>query len=178
VWPALTRDQKLSIKDRLQEILSTLRSIRRNPEQPLGGLHGEGCKDFRRNLRHTNNPIHTVEQHDDFLFSNARFGSQLYLGLLRKFALGTSSQVCLSHGDIRPDNIIVQEEETGIRVVSGIIDWEFSGFYPCHYESTKATNCLGTDETSDWYEYLPELLSPVTWGRRWLLDYLLDRLLE
>ncbi|KIW62840.1 hypothetical protein PV04_10970 [Phialophora macrospora] len=29
VWPALTRDQKLSIKDKLQQIVSTLRSIRR-----------------------------------------------------------------------------------------------------------------------------------------------------
>ena len=177
-WPQLMIDQKLSIMDQLERILLNLRSISRPSGLPLGGVNGEGCKDLRRNVRRSKDPIYSVEQFDDFLFSNIRVGSKIFVSFLRKFTREPSSQICLSHGDVRPDNIMVERDDNGIYVISGLVDWEFSGFYPSHYESTKATNCLSTDETSDWYSYLPSCLSPYTWPRRWLLDFVLGWLIE
>lgn len=177
-WPQLTIDQKLSVMDQLGRIFLTLRSTNCPPNSPLGGLTGEGCKDLRRNVRRSKGPIYSVEQFDDFLFSCVRYGSNSYLKFLRKFTCETSSKVCLSHGDVQQDNIMVQRNDNGVYEISGLLDWEFSGFYPSHYESTKATNCLSTNETSDWYDYLPSCLSPYTWPRRWLLDYVLGRLIE
>ena len=164
--------------NQLEGIFSHLRSVERPPNTPLGGVEGEGCKDLRRNVRRSKGRIDSVEQYDEFLFSNVRYGSPKYLDFLRGFQLKTSNQVCFSHGDVRPDNIIVQRGQDGKYDVSGIVDWEFSGFYPGHYECSKVTTCLSTDETSDWYERLPPSLSPFAWPVRWLLDYVLGGLLE
>ena len=178
IWPQLTVDQKLSVKDQLETVLTDLRSIKWPPNAPLGGVQGEGCKDLRRNIRRSNSLIFSLEQFDDFQFSNLRYGSKFFVEFLRKFASGSSCRVCFSHGDVRPANIMVQKNVDGQFEISGLLDWEFSGFYPEHFESTKVTNCLGTDETSDWYNYLPSCLSPHTWPRRWLLDYVLGRHLD
>lgn len=178
VWPQLQAQQKVSFMSQLGKIICDLRSVACPPNQPLGGVAGEGCKDARRHIRQNKTPIFTVAEHYSFLFSYAHFGSEIYLNLLRSLAGDDPEQVCLSHGDIRPDNIIVQQSEDGSYTISGLIDWEFGGFYPSHYECTKATNCLGTDETSDWYSYLPSCIAPSQQAQRWLLDYVLERLLE
>lgn len=178
VWPQLQAQQKVSFMSQLSRIICDLRSVPCPPNQPLGGVAGEGCKDARRHVRQNKTPIYTVAEHDSFLFSHAHFGSEIYLNLLRSLAGDDPEPICLSHGDIRPDNIIVQQSEDGSYTISGLIDWEFGGFYPSHYECTKATNCLGTDETSDWYSYLPSCIAPRHQAQRWLLDYVLERLLE
>lgn len=54
--------------------------------------------------------------------------------------------------------------------MTGIIDWEYAGFYPEYYESTKVTNCLATNEDSDWYLFIPECVSPLRNAQKWLLD--------
>lgn len=160
VWPHLGVQEKGSMMAELELILYKLRSINCPPNQPLGGVAGEGCKDLRRHVRRNSSPIYTAADHDNFLFSNVRFGSDIYITLLRSLATDGAGEICLCHGDIRPDNILVQQGEDGIYTLCGLVDWEFSGFYPSHYESTKATNCLGTNETSDWYGYLPPCISP------------------
>lgn len=178
VWSNLTAQQKGSLMTELDLILCNLRSISCPPNQPLGGVAGEGCKDLRRHVRRISSPIYTIAEHDDFLFSKARFGSEVYRKFLRSLVPDEPEKVCLSHGDVRPDNIIAQQDEKGLCTISGLVDWEFSGYYPSYYESTKATNCLGTDELSDWYSYLPPCISPRQQSQRWLLDYVLGRLLE
>ncbi|EXJ82312.1 hypothetical protein A1O3_06125 [Capronia epimyces CBS 606.96] len=178
VWSNLTPQQKNSLMAELELILRNLRSISCPQNQPLGGVAGEGCKDLRRHVRRNSSPIYTVAEHDNFLFSKALFGSETYLNLLRSLATDEPAKICLSHGDIRPDNIIVQQKENSFFTISGLVDWEFGGYYPSHYESTKATNCLGTDEMSDWYSYLPPCISPSRQAQRWLLDYVMGWLLE
>lgn len=178
VWSTLRVQEKVSLMTELERILRNLRSIGHRQNQPLGGIAGEGCKDLRRHVRRTWSPIYTVAEYDNFLFSKVRFGSETYIDLLRSLAPSGAGERCLSHGDLRPDNIIVQQDKEGFYTISGLIDWEFSGIYPSHYESVKATNCLGTNETSDWYSYLPPCISPSRQPQRWLLDYVIGWLLE
>jgi hypothetical protein len=45
-------------------------------------------------------------------------------------------------------------------MVSRILDWEYSGFYPDYHESVRCTNCPSPYEEDDWFFYLPECVSP------------------
>ena len=79
-----------------------------------------------------------------------------------------------SHGDIRTGNIMVQQDTdiSGDYVVTGIIDWEDSGFYPPYYECTGLTRTLSLVDEDDWYLHLPESVSPSKFPVRWLVNQL------
>ncbi|KAI9761007.1 MAG: hypothetical protein M4579_001270 [Chaenotheca gracillima] len=138
----------------------------------LGGVAGEGCKDLRRNLRHSAKPITSIEAFEDLQFSNPHFGGSVFIKFLRRLPHPGSSESVFTHGDVRPANIMVKFTKDGHYLVTGIIDWENSGFYPEHYESTKITNCMATNEEWDWYLFLPPCISPVRYPTSWLLDRL------
>lgn len=58
-----------------------------------------------------------------------------------------------SLGDIRTDNIMGKQNpgSSGQYVVTGIIDWEDSGFYPPYYECSVLTRTLSLVNEKDWY---------------------------
>ncbi|KAJ3542100.1 hypothetical protein NM208_g4033 [Fusarium decemcellulare] len=58
-----------------------------------------------------------------------------------------------THGDLNPANIIVRGDE-----IVGIIDWEFSGWYPHYWEYT-STWCSGITRT-EWQDLLGSFLEP------------------
>ncbi|KAL4937125.1 hypothetical protein BDV06DRAFT_216137 [Aspergillus oleicola] len=134
----------------LDKILIDLRSLPFTPGTPLGGIGGEGCKDVRRHLRRSGNT---------FL---------LLMNELRPPA--SSCRIVFTHGDLRRDNIIVEMAEDHSYVVTGLIDWEYSGFYPEYYEAAKSTNCLSPYEEDDWYLFLPDCVLPKRYAHWWLLD--------
>ncbi|EEU37261.1 uncharacterized protein NECHADRAFT_92249 [Fusarium vanettenii 77-13-4] len=59
----------------------------------------------------------------------------------------------LTHGDLNPSNILVRGDE-----IVGIIDWEFSGWYPHYWEYTSAW-CTQTMST-EWQNLLGDFLEP------------------
>lgn len=78
-----------------------------------------------------------------------------------------------THGDVRTANIMVEKDaESNHYTVTGIIDWEDSGFYPAYHESTVITQNLSPIEDDDWYLYLPQSISPSEFPIRWLVDRL------
>ncbi|OAL43414.1 hypothetical protein IQ07DRAFT_299677 [Pyrenochaeta sp. DS3sAY3a] len=159
------------VQAQLNDIFVDLRSLTRPDETPLGGVAGEGCQDLRRHVRRTRDPIWTTEEFDNWQFSNPHFGSPIYIETLRRLSPPLSRKHVFSHNDLRPENIIVKLEE-GQCFVAGIIDWQYSGFYPEYYESTKVMNGLSTNEDSDWYLFIPEVISPLQNAQKWLLDAL------
>lgn len=58
-----------------------------------------------------------------------------------------------THADLNPCNILLRGD-----TVVGIIDWEFSGWYPHYWEYT-ATR-LGNIMRTNWLEALPDFLDP------------------
>ena len=178
VWKSLSQIQKISIQEQLDVILLKLRSIPYPAGMSLGGVGGEGCKDLRRNLRHNADPINSLDAFEDFRFSNPRFGGSVYINLLRQLVPTPSQNVVFTHGDLRPDNIVVQLSEEGHYIVTGLIDWEYSGFYPDYYEATKVTNCMSPNEENDWYLFIPPCISPKMFHDKWLVDRLWDRHVE
>ncbi|KAL5343545.1 kinase-like domain-containing protein [Aspergillus crustosus] len=104
------------------------------------------------------------------LLRGYRSGGDTFVSLMRELCPPTSScRIVFTHGDLHPDNITV--EMAGDRyIVTGLIDWEYSGFYPEYYEAAKSTNCLSPYEEDDWYLFLPDCVSPKRYAPRWLLD--------
>ncbi|KAE8382903.1 kinase-like domain-containing protein [Aspergillus bertholletiae] len=173
VWSILNSSQKASIKEQLAAILLDLRSIPFTPGTPLGGVGGEGCKDIRRHLRRSEAPILSASDFEDFLYTGSHEGGQVFVELLRQLAppisAPSSPAIVFTHGDLRPNNIAVtMKDDTW--VIVGLIDWEYSGFYPEYYEAVRCTNCLAPYEDNDWFLFLPDCVSPKAYAHWWLLD--------
>lgn len=172
VWQVLDSDQKASVRDRLETILTKLRSLPYVDGRPLGGVAGEGCKDARRHLRRSDKPIKTLGEFEDFMFSSSRPGGLVFVELLRQLSpcLSSPPNIVFTHGDLRPDNITVEIVDRNRCVVTGILDWEYSGFYPDYYEAVRCTNCLSSCEDNDWFLFLPDCNSSKRYTHWWLLD--------
>lgn len=174
VWSSMTISQKSSIKNQLGTIMTDLRSLPYPTGTPLGGVQGEGCKDIRRHLRRSNGPITDLSDFEDFLLNGPQRGGNVFAELVRQLTPPTqppsSPAVVFTHGDLRPDNILVDKANDSGWLVTGLIDWEYSGFYPEYYESVKCTNCLAPYEESDWFLFIPDCISPKTYAHWWLLD--------
>lgn len=175
-WPTLDHDQKSSIQHQLEDILCRLRSLRHPDGHPLGGVGGEGVKDHRREQYRSDKVINTGAEFEDFQFSIPHGGSESYIRFLRSFLPPPMQSSVFTHGDFRQDNImvVINANEDSV-MISGIIDWEDSGFYPDYHESMKATNNMTAAEEDDWYQFLPPCIAPTSYGLRWLVDRLWDR---
>ena len=160
VWADLATDQKASVRGRLDAIFRDLKAMHFPRGMPLGGVSGEGCKDQKRHLRRSTVPIFDVKDFEAFQFSNPKYGSMAFVNFLRSFTFRSSHQIVFTHGDLRPENVIVEITEENRCIVISLIDWEDSGFYPEYHEATKITNCLATNEDRDWFLFLPPCVSP------------------
>ena len=178
IWTELTDDSKSSIRDQLDVIFRDLRSIKLPCSTPFGGVASEGCKDQRRHLRRSIQPIFNLQEFETFVFSDSKYGSATFIDFLRGFVSQRPAEIVFTHGDLRPANILVKLTEDGRYIISGIVDWEDSGFYPDYHEARKITNCLATNEDGDWFRFIPSCISPHSYPSEWLLDYVWGRHLE
>jgi hypothetical protein len=173
VWHTLDSCQKTSLSNQLNTILADLRTLPYTEGTSLGGVAGEGCRDLRRHVRTSETPITSLEDFETFLFSSSHPGGNVFVKFLCQlspsFTNRSSPRIVFTHGDIRPDNIMVELADNKY-MISGILDWEYSGFYPDYYESVRCTNCLSPYEEDDWFLYLPKCVSPNTYAQWWLLD--------
>ncbi|KAK2855645.1 hypothetical protein FQN49_004991 [Arthroderma sp. PD_2] len=177
-WPNLTHEDKMSIQRQLDDIFRRLRTLRQDDGHPLGGVCGEGVKDLRVDECSTFKDITTAAEFSSLQFSPRHYGSTTYVKFLRSllnYDRSTSKHGSVfSHGDFRTDNIMVKRDpdNNDRYVVSGIIDWEYGGFYPEYYECTALSRCMTVIDENDWYLYLPQSISPSQFPVRWLVDRL------
>jgi hypothetical protein len=179
-WPKLSCREKSSIQHQLDGIFRRLRNIRPDDgnNAVLGGVCGEGVKELRVDECALFKDITTTTQYYELQFSAAHHGSATYVKLLRSFLekncdANLGQKVVFTHGDVGTDNIMVKKDPDGSGyVVTGIIDWEDSGFYPAYHECTVLTRTLSLVDYNDWYLYLPESISPLRYPVRWLVDRL------
>jgi aminoglycoside phosphotransferase len=174
-WSALSQTEKSSIQQQLEDIFSRLRSLQPD-NQNIGGVHGEGAKESRINEIALFKDIRTPQQFSDLQFSARHHGSNAYVDFLRSFLQNEDPSMLRSvftHGDLRTANIMVkQDPHVDRHTITGIIDWEDSGFYPAYYEATALTRTLSPIDEDDWYFYLPRSISPSEFPMRWLVDRL------
>lgn len=149
-WPRLSVTKKQDISSQIGVAFSILCSTLRLPEIPLGGVNGKKCKDIRRHIRHSTRPTMTVKELEEFLFSEPQIGRNVYIKFLKGFLLDVPEcKYVFTHSYLRSANIRVQGDGEGNWKVSGIIDWELSGFCPEYSEDLKMANNLGNIEHTD-----------------------------
>jgi len=152
--------------------------VQKPDDAPFRGVEGEGCKNTRRHTRKSDGPINNIQDFCQFLYGQPKSGSPIYLEILSRLSKNneTFEEPCVfTHRDIHMENIVVLYcNSTEKWRLSGVLDWEISGFYPIWYESIQATNNLSTNEYSDWYSYLPTILALQRQPLSWLLDRLYD----
>ncbi|KAJ5436987.1 hypothetical protein N7445_007872 [Penicillium cf. griseofulvum] len=91
---------------------------------------------------------------------------------IRSFLSGMlpqSHRILFTHGDIRPQNVMVKDGN-----VVAIIDWELSGWYPEYWEFAEALLTWGWQ--SDWTDYLTQILQPYH-AEFFMHSFLIEKLL-
>jgi hypothetical protein len=132
--------------------------------------------------RHSTSTIHSEDEFNDFLLTSPHTRTAPNRVRWLRSMLRTDHRIVFTHGDFHPRNIMVVDmhdphaavgatSDTDIEV-SGIIDWDTSGFYPEYWEELKALNTRSPCDPSDWWEHL----LPCILGHE--KDIVLDRLIE
>jgi hypothetical protein len=173
VWDNLTDRNKTSIQHELNEIFLKLRKLKKNSAQQLGGLDGEGVKnDFMFGHR-SSEVMTTAAEFKDFQFPACPRASKSWVAFLRSFLPATSEDCVFTHGDVWMANIMVKPSgNNDDYIVSGIIDWENSGFYPESQESIRVLSGLTRYTETDWHKYVPPCISPKSYPVHWLVHRL------
>jgi aminoglycoside phosphotransferase len=165
-WEDMSTEDKHKITSQLVHYISQLRSL--EPQQPInfGSVVNGICRDVRREQRQCRF-ITSEQQFNDFLGDfTLRRDSQKVRMLLS--SLRDNHKILLTHGDLHPRNIMVQGS-----TVTGIIDWEYGGWYPEYWEFLKGLNSFDpSEECQDWWEYLMCITGE--YRCEWAIDSALD----
>lgn len=161
VWRDMTAADQAAIKDQLRAQLARMRAC---TEPVIGRMGGKPTRNVYDGPRGTAfGPFADEEAFDSWCLARVRrlplvrsIWKWLLSGEREKRGVGGGGDVgagrfVLTHGDLTPRNIIVQGN-----VVTGIIDWELSGFFPEYAEYAFARLCHGHEEW--WIPVLEELL--------------------
>lgn len=173
-WPKLTYENKVLVQHQLNGIFSRLRMLKRESGHRLGGVSGEGVRDNHRESHRSDKVIITTAEFEDFQFSVSHHGSRSWVNFLRSLLPVAEEGSVFTHGDVRTANIMVKLDDCNNYVVTGIIDWEDSGFYPDYHESAKILFTFNMLTESDWCAYLPACIAPARNPERWLVSRLWD----
>lgn len=170
-WPSLSSDAKRKIRGVLDTNLLTLRQVKLPLGEPLGTPVGRRlCKDIRDDIRVSPSPIYSEAAFNDWLMlrpsSRAAPGFKRWL----RSMLREDHYIVFTHGDFHPRNVMVTDGDDP--ELTGIIDWEYSGFYPEHWEYLKAMNTRSFMDTEDWWDYMPPSIL------RYNPEVVLDRYVE
>lgn len=170
-WPSLSPEAKEKIREVLDANLLALRRVELPPGEPFGSPIGKRlCVDVRYEQYVAPSPIFTESHFNDFLMhrpsSRVAPGFQSWL----RSMLREDHRILLTHGDFHPRNIMVTDGDDP--ELTGIIDWEYCGFYPEHWEHVKALNTRGITDASDWWDHLPPCIL------RYDQEVVLDRYVE
>ena len=116
-------------------------------------------------------PIYTEVDFNNFLLhAPASRAAPSHKQWIRSM-LRTDHHIVFTHGDFHPRNVMVTDGPMGVEL-SGIVDWEASGFYPEYWEHLKALNTRSIKDTSDWWEHLPSCI--LGYDRDILLDHAIE----
>lgn len=160
-WKTLSDADRESIFSQLQQMFQELRSLQPPLATGVESCQGGSLRDSRiARSRPRFGPFKTIQDFHLWLREDLkpeehpeRKDDEDWKKIKEMAAKqdGPWPQPMFTHGDLNPFNILVR----GDRIV-GVIDWEFSGWYPCYWEYTSAW--CGNLTRQAWQEVLPKFL--------------------
>ncbi|KIP05058.1 hypothetical protein PHLGIDRAFT_19808 [Phlebiopsis gigantea 11061_1 CR5-6] len=165
VWSSLSAAQRTNVISQLHPFMKELRTLPPPPCIPLGticSLYGKPLSDARI-CSSPCGPFRSEKLFNDFLIQKAtRWIWETELQDIRA-EMRDDHHVVFTHGDFTPRNIMVDGDR-----VTGIIDWEDSGWLPEHWEVVKALYYPGV-APAEWRQAI-ECVVPGDYTQDWLTD--------
>lgn len=155
IWRDMSQHDQTSIKEQLRAQIRHMRTL----TQPFIGRVNQQPT---RNLYDTTftrycGPFEDEKSFDDWCLTRlygGGFQQKKWQRILEKQRRTSSGKFVLTHGDLSPRNILVQGG-----TITGIIDWELSGFFPEYVEYATAVG-LNSGMEKWWIPVLQEVLEP------------------
>ncbi|KAI3581001.1 kinase-like domain-containing protein [Fusarium oxysporum f. sp. albedinis] len=155
VWQAMSEDEQRSIKGQLRGQIQHMRTlvhpyIGRINRQPTRNIYNTTF------IRHCG-PFEDEEAFDNWCLDRLSGGTiqhWRWKKVLERQRRKSTGRFVLTHGDLSPRNIMVDGS-----TITGIIDWELSGFYPEYVEYAFAIG-IGPGMEEWWIPVLKEVLEP------------------
>ncbi|KAI1020186.1 hypothetical protein LB503_006225 [Fusarium chuoi] len=155
VWQNMSQAEQASIKEQLRAQIKQMRTlvqpyIGRIDKQPTRNIYNTTF------VRHCG-PFEDEESFDEWCLARLSGGSfqrWKWKKVLEKQRRKSTGRFVLTHGDLSPRNIMVDAS-----TITGIIDWELSGFYPEYVEYAFALG-IGPGIEEWWKPVLREILEP------------------
>ena len=171
IWPTLSMEAKQNITDQLKTYMDELRAIPSPSSCYFGSLETHICVDNRQLLRlniDENRLISSEMEFNKFIMTDLwEFYPTEYYNMLLSM-MRQDHRIVLTHGDFHPRNIMVKHT-----IVTGIIDWEYSGWYPEYWEYIKALTAV--EPVDDWWRYLSAIVGP--YYTEWAIDRQLEKVM-
>ncbi|KAF5622408.1 hypothetical protein F25303_12052 [Fusarium sp. NRRL 25303] len=155
VWQNMSQAEQASIKEQLRAQIKRMRTlvqpyIGRIDKQPTRNIYNTT---FVRNC----GPFEDEEAFDEWCLarlSGGGFQRWKWKRVLERQRQRSNGRFVLTHSDLSPRNIMVDGS-----TITGIIDWELSGFYPEYVEYAFALG-IGPGMEEWWKPVLKEVLEP------------------
>ncbi|KAE8383042.1 kinase-like domain-containing protein [Aspergillus bertholletiae] len=159
VWHTLTKAEQKSIKRQLKEQVQLFRQC----TQPyIGRINQQATRNFYdRLLFDPMGPFASEEEFDSWGLERVKSttAKKIWTRLLPGMRGTGEQKFVLTHGDLAARNIMVKGGK-----ITGIVDWEYSGFFPEYMEYALAT--VIHDYHEDWWKpHLKEILEPCGYKR-------------
>ncbi|KFY04302.1 hypothetical protein O988_00877 [Pseudogymnoascus sp. VKM F-3808] len=149
-WPTMSPDQKQGIALQLRAIVDKMRSLS-SDDNAFRSCGGGMIRDMRSYTTYAGGPFLDEQSFNDFVMDIAKSTPKVIREGLRA-RLRCDHRVVLTHGDLTPRNIIVQDNK-----ITGLIDWEIAGWFPEYWEYVKFFHrpCIH----KDWFDYALDIFS-------------------
>ncbi|KAJ6439313.1 hypothetical protein O9K51_07198 [Purpureocillium lavendulum] len=154
LWPDMSAESRKDIALQLRDILKIMRSATPPPDY-IGACDGSQIRETRVHFAYHAPPCSDEKGFNDYLLSALYEPTPALIrqAFARRMQTHTHHRIVLSHCDLMPRNILVQDGK-----IKGLIDWEDGGWYPEYWEYVKFFQRFGE---RDWKEYaeviFPEL---------------------
>lgn len=165
VWPTLSVEEKRDYCRQLRGILERMRQAEW-PGTLIGSCDGRVVFDPRLYGVKVGEPFHTEEELNKFILDVHDMTPPPIRDTLAKHQR-TDHRIVFTHGDLHQGNIMVKDGK-----ITGLLDWEFAGWYPEYWDYVKFCNSSGGHR--DWKEYTKEIF-PKAYDKELLFHLALSR---
>ena len=161
-WRDLTSPQRAHIASQLKDCTDQLRRLTPLQPEAVSSLHGGAFKEDRLEYDDIG-PFATEGEYHDWRVSLASTMSAGQPETLERIhairaALRDDHGIVFTHGDLNPSNILVSiaGEDPEAARVTGVIDWEMSGWRPAYWEYVKCMHGMGGKE--EWKKFVEAIV--------------------